>query len=106
MGVGGECGGPGDVAMAGGIEGVAGFAEDPFGAVEGFAEGEEVSGDVRLGAGEALLSHRELVHEGESEVVLFGGKVNLGKGAAELSGGFPANLSAETGVVAGGLEGF
>jgi hypothetical protein len=41
MSVGGEGGGPGDVAMAGGIEGVAGFAEDPFGAVERFAQGEE-----------------------------------------------------------------
>ncbi len=39
MGVGGESAGPGDVAMAGGVQGVDTFAEDPACALVSFAEG-------------------------------------------------------------------
>jgi len=42
MGVGGESTGPGDVAVAGGVEGIGAFAEDTAGALIGFAQGEIV----------------------------------------------------------------
>src|SRR5258706_16075172 len=51
MGVRGEGTGPGDVAMAGGVESVAAFGEDPTGAGVNFAEGEVVRGDVLVRAG-------------------------------------------------------
>jgi len=53
--------------MAGGIAGgVGAFAEDPAGAVEGFAEREVVGGDVLFASGKSFLGGRELVHQGES----------------------------------------
>ncbi len=104
MGVGGEGSSPGDVAMAGGVGGVGCFGEDPFGAGKDFAEGKEIGGDIVLGTGESLFADRELVHEREAEVVFFGGEIDRGKAAGELAGGFPADLAAETGFVAGGLE--
>jgi hypothetical protein len=48
VGVGGEGGGPGDIAMAGGIVGVGGFAEGPFGAGMSFTKSEEIGGDILL----------------------------------------------------------
>src|SRR3954464_4414198 len=39
---GGERAGPGDVTVAGGVEGVAALGEDPFAAGEDFAEGKEI----------------------------------------------------------------
>ncbi len=106
MGEGGESASPGDVAMAGRVERVLGFAEDPFGAVVGFAESEVVGGDVGFGPGEAFFGHGELVHEGETEVVFFGGEVHFCESAGEVFGGFPADLTAEAGLVTGGLEVF
>src|SRR5882762_9326473 len=55
VGFGGESAGPGDVAMAVRVEGVAALAEGPLVAIKGLAQSEIVSGDVLLAAGEALL---------------------------------------------------
>ncbi len=96
--MGGEDAGLGDVAMAGEVEGVAAFAEDPAGAVVGFAEGKEVGGEVGIGFGEVFLGDGELVHEGEAEVVFFGGEIDLEEAAGEFAGGFPADLAAEAGL--------
>ena len=41
----------------------------------------------------------------EAEIVLFGGEVDRGEAIAEAASGFPADLLAETGLVAGGLDG-
>jgi len=93
---GGEGGGPGDVAMAGGVVSVAAFGENPFRAGVNFAEGEEVGGDVVMVSGEVFLGGRELVHDSEAEVVLSGGEVHFLEPVGALVGGFPANLAAES----------
>ena len=56
MGIGGKSTGPGDVAVAGGIEIIPGFAEDPTGALITFSQGEIIGSDVLLACGETLLS--------------------------------------------------
>ena len=104
MGVGGEGAGPSDVAVAGGVEAVARFAEDPPGAVITFAEGEIISSDVLLASGKTLLSGGKLVHESKTEVVLFAGEIDGGKFAAVLLAGFPADLAAKAGFVAGSAD--
>src|SRR5882672_10520505 len=104
MGFGRQGAGPGDVAVAGGVVGVMAFGEDPFVAGENFSEGEEIGGDVRFGFGESFFSDGELVHEGKSEVVFFGTEIDREKAAGKLLSGFPADLAAETGFVAGALE--
>ncbi len=96
---------PSDVAVAGGIESVAAFGEGPAGASVEFAEGEEIGGDVLLGAGEAFFCDGELVHEGETEVLFFRGEVDLEEPAAELVGGFPTDLAAKAGFIAGTTDG-
>src|SRR5437867_270053 len=83
VGMSGESGGPGDVAVAGGVQGVAAFGEGPAGAGVEFADGEEIGGDVLLGAGETFFGDGKLVHEGEAEVLFFGGEVDFEKAAAE-----------------------
>jgi len=88
--------------MAVGVESVRAFAEHPFGALELFAEREVVRGDVLVGAGDALLSDGKLAHQGEAEVVLLAAEVDGEEAAAESFGGFPADLAAQTGFVAGG----
>ena len=57
VGVGGEGAGPGDVATAGGVKTVAGFAENPTGALVTFAQGEIICRDVLFGFGKALLGN-------------------------------------------------
>ena len=99
--MGGERAGPGDVAVARGIEMVGCFAKDPAAGLIEFAKGEEIGGDVLLGPGEAFLGDRELVHESKTEVVLFAGEIDGGKFAAVLLAGFPADLAAKAGLVAG-----
>ena len=106
VGLGGECGGPGDVAMAGGVAGVFAFGKDPACALIDFAQSEEIGGDVLLASREAFLSCGKLIHEGETEVVLFGGEVHFGKEAAELTGGLPADLFAEASFVTGSFDRF
>jgi len=106
VGVGGESASPGDVAVTCWIESVAAFGKDPTGAGMLFAQGKVIGGNVLLVAREAFLSGRKLVHEGEAEIVLFAGKVHLGKEAAELAGGLPADLFAETSFVACGFDRF
>src|SRR5712675_1415558 len=88
--MGGKGAGPGDVAMAGRVEGITSFVKDPTGAGINFTEGEVVGGDVRLAFREALFGVVELVHEGKSEVVLFAREVDLEETAGKLLGGFPA----------------
>jgi hypothetical protein len=102
--VAGEGAGPGDVAVAGEVERVLGFAEGPFVAGKNFAEGKEVRGDVRLIGGEPFLGGGELVHEGETEVVFFGGEADREEAAGEILGRLPADLPAETAGVAGGFK--
>src|SRR5439155_25022200 len=63
-------------------------------------------GDVLVGFGEAFFGDGEMVHEGEAEVVFFGGKVDFEEAAAELAGGLPANLAANAGFVTCGVDGF
>src|SRR5882762_9647649 len=96
VGFGGQSAGPGDVAMAVRVEGVAALAEGPFVAVKGLAQSEIVSGDVLLAAGETLLAGGKLVHEAEAEVVFFGAEVDRGKTTAEVVGGLPTELVAQT----------
>ena len=52
VGVSGKSAGPGDVAVAGGIEIIPGFAEDPTGALITFSQGEIIGSDVLFGRGE------------------------------------------------------
>jgi len=61
-----------------------------------------VGGDVLLAPGKALLRRRELVHQGEADVVFAAGKVDGGEPARKRLGGFPANLPAQTRFVTGG----
>ena len=102
--VAGESAGPGDVAMARGVEAVPALGERPAGARVEFAKSEEVGSDVLLGTREALFGDGELVHQAEAEVLLLRGEVDLEEAAAEAAGGFPTDLAAETGFVAGTLK--
>ncbi len=99
--MGGESAGPGDVAVASGIEIVGCFAEDPAAGLIELAEGEVIGCDVLLSSGETLLGGGKLVHESKTEVVLFAGEIDGGKFAAVLLAGFPADLAAKAGLVAG-----
>ena len=84
---------------------VAPFGEDPFFAGVGFAQGEVIGSDVLVAPGEAFFGRGELVHQGEAQVVLFGGKIDRGEAAAEMTGGFPTDLAAHAGFVARALNG-
>src|SRR3954466_3086921 len=55
VGVRSESSSPGDIAVAVGVKGVAAFRENPARAGVGFAQGEEVGGDVRLIFGEMFF---------------------------------------------------
>ena len=105
VGVSGEGAGPGDVAMAGRVEGVAAFVEDPAGAGVNFAEGEVVGGDVLVRAGEALFAIEKLVHKSEAQVVFLAGEINFEEAAAEFASGFPTDLASEPRLVTGTLNG-
>lgn len=104
VGSGGEGGGPGDVAMAGGIEGIGCFTEVPAVAVKVLAEGEEVGGDVLVRARKTFFGHGKLVHEREAEVMLAGGEVDGEEAVGEFAGSFPADLAAQAGRIAGGFD--
>jgi hypothetical protein len=104
VGFGGETTGPGDIAMGIRVQAVGGFGEEPFGAGVVLAEGEEVGGDVPLPARKAFFPHSELVHEGETEVVLFAGKVHSREVAAETFAGFPTDLATQAGRVAAAFD--
>lgn len=86
MGVRSEGSGPGDLAMAGRIDRVAAFGESPARAGVKFAESEEISGDVLIGAGEAFFGGGELIHKAEAEVLLFRGEVDLGEASSKDAG--------------------
>jgi hypothetical protein len=105
MGVGGECAGPGDVTVAGGVEGVGFFDKGPASAGMDFAEGEEVLGDVGFGAREMFFGVGKLVHEDEAEVMFGGGEIDFKEARAEAGGGFPTDLAAEAGFIAGAADG-
>ena len=70
----------------------------------GLAQREVIGGDVLLGTRETFFGDRELVHEGEAEVLLLTGEIDFEEAAAELAGGFPTDLAAETGFVASSVE--
>src|SRR2546422_6096857 len=89
--------------MASRIGGVWAFAENPACALVTFSQGEIIGGNVLVGSGEALLGDGELVHEAETEIVLFAGEIYGGERAKVLAG-FPADLLAEAGGIAGGLH--
>ena len=102
--MGGESAGPGDIAVAHWIEAVTTLAEDPFMAGVTFAQSKNVRGDVLMLPGEALSSTAELIHEGEAEVMFFGGKIYGFHGPGKFLAGFPADLTAEAGFVADALN--
>ena len=104
VGVSGEGAGPGDVAMADFVQVVRAFAKDPARAFVAFAQGEEVGGDVLLASGEALPGGGELLHEREAEIVLFAAEVDGNEAAAEMAGGIPADLPAQSGGIARSFE--
>jgi len=66
-----------------------------------FAQGEIVCGDVLFGFWKALLRNRKLVHEAETKVMLFAGEIYGAEGTKVLAG-FPADLFAKAGCIAGG----
>ena len=104
VGVAGEGAGPGDVAVAGGVEGVSAFGEDPLRTVKGFAQGEVIGSDVCVGSRETFFGDGELVHEGKAEFVFFGGEAHGQKPTAEVLFGLPTDLIAETSAVAGAFD--
>jgi len=72
-----------------------------------FAECEVVGGDVAVfrGGGKALFARGELVHEFEGDVGFLGAEVRGAEAAGELLRGFPADLTAEAGLVTAGVTG-
>jgi len=98
--------GPGDVAMAGGVEGIPAFAENPPGARMFLAQGKVIGSDVLVTSRNALLRSGELVHESKTEIVLFGGEVHFCEATAELSGGFPTDLFAQAGFISCSFDRF
>ena len=66
-----------------------------------FAQGKVIGGNIVFASWKALFGHRELVHQGKTEVMLFGGEVDPHKTAREMFGGFPADLAAQAGLIAG-----
>src|SRR6266850_5039106 len=104
MSVRGEGAGPGDIAVAGRVERVAAFRKNPSAAAKLFAEGKEIGGNVASGFRESLFGIGELVHEGEAEVVFGRAEVDGSEGPRETLGGFPTDLAANAGGVAGGVN--
>ena len=104
VGKAGQGAGPGNVAVAGGVQTIPALTKTPFAAVVGLAQGEVIGGDIVFTSGKAFFGHGELVHEGKAEVMFFGGEVDLDETAAEMFGGFPADLAAQAGLIAGGLN--
>src|SRR6266705_3382894 len=102
--VAGEGAGPGNVAMTGWVEVVFRFAEEPAIGFVTFSESKVIGGDVLLAAREAFFGSGKLVHESEAEVMLFAGEIYGSKLAAEILGGFPADLTSQAGRVARGLN--
>ena len=92
------------IAVAGGVQSIAALAKAPFAAVVGLAQGKVIGGNIGLAFRKAFFGHGELVHQGKAEVMLFRGEVDLQETAAELFGGFPADLAAQAGLIAGGLD--
>ena len=62
---------PGDVTMAGGVVKVVAVREDPALANKVFAQSAEIGGDIEIGTRESFFGNGKLVHEGETDVVLF-----------------------------------
>lgn len=60
-----------------------------------FAKGEIIGGDVRVGTRETFFTYGELIHERETEIVLFGGKIDFEEAVGTLASCFPANLAAK-----------
>jgi len=54
--------------------------------------------------GDVLFGNGELVHKREAQLLLFCAKVHLAKFVRVLVGGFPTDLAAEPGFVAGGAD--
>ena len=70
-----------------------------------FSEGEEVGGDVLVRFWETFLGGGEFVHEAETEVAFLAAEIYAEEFVfAEMSGGFPTDLAAEAGGVAGAAE--
>ena len=102
--IGGKRAGPGDVAMAGGIERVAAFAESPLGPGVGLAQREVIGGDVGSALGNRFSAVESWFISAKPRSCFFEAKFTLREPAAKLLGGFPADLPAQAGFVAGGLE--
>jgi hypothetical protein len=104
VGMAGKSAGPGDVAVAGWVGVIGAFAEGPAGTGIIFAQSKVIGGDILVAFGKALFGAGELVHESEAEVVLFAREIHFRKDTAVMSGGFPADLPAESGFVACGPD--
>jgi len=100
MGERGQSTRPGNVAMARWVQEVFAFAEIPTGAGVHFAEREEIGGDVLVPARETLFGNGELIHKGETEVMLLRCEVHFLEFVRPLAGGFPTDLAAKAGFVA------
>src|SRR5437773_2248204 len=83
----------------GGVEVVAAFGEGPAVAVVDFAEGEKVGGNVVVAGREDFFGNGELVHEGKTEVMFFGGEIDFVEAVGELPFGFPTDLAAQAGFI-------
>src|SRR3954466_14783063 len=90
--------------MAGQVEVVAAFGEDPFAAGENFAESKEISGNILSAFREAFFCDGKLVHQGEAKVRFFGAEVNGMEATGILLDGFPTDLAPKTGLVASSLD--
>jgi len=104
MSVGREGGGPGDIAMAGRVERVAAFGENPSAAAKLFAEGKEIGGNVARAFRESLFGVGELVHEGEAEIVFGGAEVDGGETPREPLGSLPTDLAANASGITDGVN--
>ncbi len=105
VGMAGECAGPGDVTVAGRVKGVGFLDKGPACAGVNFPKREIVLGDVLFGARETFLRGRELVHEGEAEVVFGGGEIDLEEIGTEVGSSFPADLAAKAAFIARTADG-
>src|ERR1043165_4273910 len=105
VGMGCERSRPGDVAVAIGIQGIAPLAENPLGTTVGLAQSEVIRGNILLAFREAFFGRGELVHEGETEVMLFRSEIDFEEATRKLFGRFPTNLAAEAGFVPSPLDG-
>src|SRR5258708_5681993 len=90
--------------MAGRVGSVGAFGENPAISRMALAQRKKIGRYVLVTPGEALVRGRELVHERKAHVMLSAREVYARKYAAEMVFGFPADLFAQTGLIADCLD--